>query len=892
MGLDTTNAGGSFTYNTVIGNINSGANIIGLTKLGAGTLILSSNNTYTGATNVNGGVLDLNTPNFNVFSGSVVNINNGSTLQITQSGGAVRYDFGTTTFNFDATGGDSISIGAGTNWVAQGTWTFVTNGGASDSISGVAGLNMNGQSAVFNVARGTDPTSDLTVSAAISNTSGGLTKTGAGILALSGANTYTGGTTISSGSLQIGNGGTTGSLSTSSTITDNASLIFNRTNAVTQGTDFSAAAIGGTGSVSQNGTGTLILTAANTYSGITTINSGALQVGNGSTIGTLGTGNVTDNASLIFNHSDAVTIANIISGTGGLVQAGTGTLILTGANTWSGTTTISNGTLQIGNGGTIGAIGSGAITDNASLIFSHSDTVNVTNVLGGTGGITQAGAGTLNFNDTPTIGALTINSGTVNINNGLTASGSVTASSGTLNITGQLTTTTLNIGAGAVHIVNPGTFNPNSITGLQAQLDASGLSTGAITTWSDAYPAGNFTGGGTVQSGGAGFNNKNVVHFNGSQTLINATNFSGGAVTVIYVGSLDGTQNARLVSATGNNWLLGYWGGDQNEAYFNGWVSNPGTGASTTPMIYEGTIDASGNSVAYNNGTVLGTSTGNQGPNGLSLGGNDGAGNNNAEDSKGSVGELLVYNSVLTSTQRASIEAYLNYKWFGIGGGSLSTTTAVNITGGGTFDLNGINQTVASLNGTGGNVTLGGATLTTGGDNSNATFAGIISGTGGLTKQGTGIQIISGANTYTSTTTISGGKLQIGNGSTSGTLGTGNVTNNANLTFNRTDNYGGAISNIISGTGSVVQSGTGVLTLIGTAGITAYRAVKARTIAGNNHGGVVECNVARHGVVAFKADGPKGKSTVPPIGILLDGDVVGVGGTAIEQQLSLGLNVN
>ncbi len=64
----------------------------------------------------------------------------------------------------------------------------------------------------------------------------------------------------------------------------------------------------------------------------------------------------------------------------------------------------------------------------------------------------------------------------------------------------------------------------------------------------------------------------------------------------------------------------------------------------------------------------------------------------------------------------------------------------------------------------GGNVTLGGATLTTGGDNSNATFAGIISGTGGLTKQGTGIQIISGANTYTSTTTISSGKLQIGNG--------------------------------------------------------------------------------------------------------------------------------
>ncbi len=287
-----------------------------------------------------------------------------------------------------------------------------------------------------------------------------------------------------------------------------------------------------------------------------------------------------------------VSSAYAFTGTGGLTKIGAGTLNLT-AN-YTGATTVSTGTLNINSATTTSAV-----------------TVN---------------GGTLNLNGVTTTGAVAVNGGIMNINRALTASGIVTVSGGTLNVNSALTTATLNIGAGTVHFANSGaaSFNPNSISGLQVQLDASTLAAGAITTWNNADPAGNFTGGGTVQSGGANFSNKNVMHFNGSQTLVNTANFSSGAVTVMYVGSLDGTQNARLVSAVSNNWLLGFWGGDQNEAYFNGWVSNPGTAASTSSMIYEGTIDASGNAVAYNNGTVIGTGTGKQGPNGLSLGGNNG----------------------------------------------------------------------------------------------------------------------------------------------------------------------------------------------------------------------------------------------------------------------------
>ncbi len=62
----------------------------------------------------------------------------------------------------------------------------------------------------------------------------------------------------------------------------------------------------------------------------------------------LGTGSVTDNATLLFNRTNNFTVANLISGTGSLIQSGTGTTTLTAANTYSGPTTVSAGTLKDG----------------------------------------------------------------------------------------------------------------------------------------------------------------------------------------------------------------------------------------------------------------------------------------------------------------------------------------------------------------------------------------------------------------------------------------------------------------------------------------------------------------------------------------------------------------
>ncbi|WP_208948417.1 autotransporter domain-containing protein [Segnochrobactrum spirostomi] len=310
-----------------------------------------------------------------------------------------------------------------------------------------------------------------------------------GTTALTGTNTYTGGTTITAGTLQIGNGGTTGSIA--GDVTDNGTLAFNRADDVTF-----AGVISGTGALVQAGSGTLTLTGANTYSGGTTVSAGTL-VGNATSL----QGNIANNAAVVFNQTGNGTYAAAISGTGSMTKTGAGTLILIGENTYTGGTTISEGTLQIGNGGTTGAL-VGAIVNNAALVFNRSDTYNFPGTISGPGSVTIIG-GTVNFTGANSYaGPISVADATFEL-----APGAVSASSYTIGFGGVIGGTGT---IGGLSVLDGGTASP-------------GYSPGTLTV------NGNVTfGSGSIY--------RVDVYANGAHDLITATGtatISGGTVEVI-----------------------------------------------------------------------------------------------------------------------------------------------------------------------------------------------------------------------------------------------------------------------------------------------------------------------------------------------------------------------
>ncbi len=234
-------------------------------------------------------------------------------------------------------------------------------------------------------------------------------KTGTSTWTLTGAGTATTNWTISQGTLQIGDGGTSGSII--GDITNNATLAFDRSDISTF-----AGTISGTGAVNQVGTGTTILTGANTYSGGTTISAGVLSVSadnnlgdaaggltfNGGVLQVTGTSFTGTSRAIdlgpsgggfdIVDAANSFTVSQALTGGGPLSKLGAGTLILTGDNSYSGGTTISAGTLQLGNSGTTGSI-SGNVVNNGTLAFDRSNDMTLAGAISGSGAVVQQGSG-------------------------------------------------------------------------------------------------------------------------------------------------------------------------------------------------------------------------------------------------------------------------------------------------------------------------------------------------------------------------------------------------------------------------------------------------------------------------------------------------------------------
>ncbi len=367
----------NFTDSLTLSATISGAG--SLTKAGAGTLTLTGTNSYSGGTSINGGTVAISA-DANLGAASGVLTTAGGTLQ----------------FNAAMSSARTVTLGAGGG-------TFNTNG------------------------------NNVTLSGAIGG-SGGLTKAGSGILVLGAANSYAGGTTVTGGLINFSaannfgagqitlNGGglqwasgTTADISSQlATLGAGGGTFDTNGNTVTL-----ASAISGTGGLTKQGNGTLILGGANSYSGGTTVSGGVLQ-GNTTSL----QGNILNNASVVFNQTATGTYAGTMSGSGGLTKAGGGTLILGGANSYSGGTTVSGGILQ-GNSTSL----QGNIVNNASVVFNQTATGTYAGAMSGSGGMTVQGGGFLNLTGTSTYsGPTAVNGSTLSVNGSLAST--VTLSNG------------------------------------------------------------------------------------------------------------------------------------------------------------------------------------------------------------------------------------------------------------------------------------------------------------------------------------------------------------------------------------------------------------------------------------------------------------------------------
>ena len=284
---------------------------------------------FEGGTATAGNATIINSGRTNFFQGSTA----GDATITTNAGGV-------TSFFGRSTGGEAAFItNAGGIVDISGLGTFPDTGNADLGIPpdppdlSVTGMTAGSIAGAGNYYLGSKQltvgsnNSDTTVGGVISDcgptgvacktpgAGGSLIKVGTGTLTLTGANTYTGGTTISAGTLQLGNGGTSGSII--GDVTDNSVFAINRSNAFSFG-----GVISGSGAFQQNGTGTTTLTGANTYSGATNVNAGTLQAGALNTFSPSSAVTVASGGTLDLNGFNQ-TVPSVTNA--GLVNMGTGT---------------------------------------------------------------------------------------------------------------------------------------------------------------------------------------------------------------------------------------------------------------------------------------------------------------------------------------------------------------------------------------------------------------------------------------------------------------------------------------------------------------------------------------------------------------------------------------
>ncbi len=821
----------SFTVNTVLENVdaNSGWNGQSLTKTGAGTLILNAENTYTGGTLISDGTLVASNVEAlgtgDITDNAVLELNTGGDFDNAISGSGQVVKSGDETLTLSGsntyTGGTIISGGTlvANNVEALGTGDVTDN----------ATLELNTGGDFDNAIGGT----------------GSVVKSGDKTLTLSGANSYTGGTTISGGTLVASNVEALGS----GDVTDNATLELNT------GGDF-ANNIGGTGSVVKSGDKTLTLSGTNSYTGGTTISGGTLVANN---VEALGTGDVTNNATLELNTGGD--FDNAISGSGQVVKSGDKTLTLSGANSYSGATTISGGTLIATH---VNALGTGAIDNRASLLLDASGQFTVTDLTTESGGNTEIGAGS-------TLQATTLtqkSDSTLTINlNGNTVDPVIHAASqvslaGTLDITGvgdvldsdpastdDLDTFTLIASDKTI----AGDFEKLTVAGMDADLadfitvdgriDDTGKQyelTTALTWYADRDDAVTDAHGTFNLTNADGSFAVNTVLENVDATLdpASATGWDGTSLIKQGAGTL--ILNAENTYTGGTTISGGTLVATNVDALGSGDVTDDATLELNTGGTFDNAIGGSGN-VVKSGADTLTLSGSNSYTGGTTISG----------------GTLVASNVEALGTGDVTNNATLELNTGGDFINNIGGTGRVEKSGDDTLTLSGSNTYTGGTLINGGTLVASNVEALGTGDvtdnatlalNTGGTFDNAISGSGQVVKSGDETLTLSGTNSYTGGTTISGGTLVATNVEA---LGSGDVTDDATLELNT----GGTFDNAISGSGQVVKSGDKMLTLSGANSYSGGTLISDGTLVASNVEALGTGDVTNNATLALNTGG-------------------------------------
>jgi autotransporter-associated beta strand protein len=275
----------------VIGTPFSGATDNG----GGNTRFSSANSTYSGTTIVrNGGLLiGANAP-----SGANGALGNATSAVLV---GDVL-TAGTSTVRFLTDG--SFTVGRNITVASTGSTTTIGGNHLSGTSSFTGDISL-AKSIVVQSLQATGSASRVNFTGVISGVGFGITKTGTGLVVLSGTNTYTGLTSVTTGTLQIGAGGASGSIAGNADVADGTTLAFNRSDALTY-----AGVISGSGGVVKAGAGVLSLSGSSSYSGPTAVNAGGLRVN-----GVLGSGTVSVAAAAFLGGSGTIAGPVVVTGT-------------------------------------------------------------------------------------------------------------------------------------------------------------------------------------------------------------------------------------------------------------------------------------------------------------------------------------------------------------------------------------------------------------------------------------------------------------------------------------------------------------------------------------------------------------------------------------------------